>query len=316
MKLKQKHIARQSGFTLIELTVVLLVLIGLAGILLPYVGGFAERTHDSANSTSESELASALGRYEAQYMSFPSDMDSLTSGAALINFTMADRQGGAATAANSYGWSLLDLAAGRGAVVCGSLRAAGVTRLKGMDTVANPTATPVVGTTLAANFNPTFNYYVQANDVTIPATGACAGSVVELNDNGAIAQALGWSIDKVNAKRALGHTFLAVGMGSASQAIGRTVQEAPVHFSASGNFNAANAYNRLLVILEVDGNDPATASTCTAMGCTGGGAAVGGLDHTGVMMPARATLAGTTMPMMVMAGKNSSLTNFYSRMQN
>ena len=37
---KLKTIKRQAGMTLIELTVVLLVLIGLAGLLIPYVGCF------------------------------------------------------------------------------------------------------------------------------------------------------------------------------------------------------------------------------------------------------------------------------------
>ena len=37
---KVKQYTRQAGMTLIELTVVLLVLIGLAGLLLPYVSGF------------------------------------------------------------------------------------------------------------------------------------------------------------------------------------------------------------------------------------------------------------------------------------
>jgi prepilin-type N-terminal cleavage/methylation domain-containing protein len=40
---KIKTIKRQAGMTLIELTVVLLILVGLAGLLVPYVGSFVQK---------------------------------------------------------------------------------------------------------------------------------------------------------------------------------------------------------------------------------------------------------------------------------
>ena len=57
------NMARQAGMTLIELTVVLLILIGLAGLLVPYVGSFTQTTHDSTNSNNVTQLNNAMGRY-------------------------------------------------------------------------------------------------------------------------------------------------------------------------------------------------------------------------------------------------------------
>ena len=46
---KVKHIARQAGMTLIELSVVLLILVGLAGLLVPYVGSFTQTVNGQQN---------------------------------------------------------------------------------------------------------------------------------------------------------------------------------------------------------------------------------------------------------------------------
>ena len=60
---KVKQYTRQAGMTLIELTVVLLVLIGLAGLLLPYVGGFMIKTHDSTGTYNSAALDNNIQRY-------------------------------------------------------------------------------------------------------------------------------------------------------------------------------------------------------------------------------------------------------------
>ena len=71
--------ARQAGMTLIELTVVLLVLIGLAGLMIPYVSGFVSKTHDSVGTSTVADLDNAIFRHQASYMQFPSGMESLIS---------------------------------------------------------------------------------------------------------------------------------------------------------------------------------------------------------------------------------------------
>lgn len=79
--LKYNRIAKQAGMTLIELTVVLLVLVGLAGLVVPYVGGFNEKTHDSVNSGNLSGLNDAFGRYVNEKGRLPPHLDLLVNSA-------------------------------------------------------------------------------------------------------------------------------------------------------------------------------------------------------------------------------------------
>lgn len=74
---------KQAGMTLIELTVVLLILIGLAGLLIPYVGSFVQKTHDSTNSSNLANLNNAFIRFVASENRLPHHVDSLTNNAAV-----------------------------------------------------------------------------------------------------------------------------------------------------------------------------------------------------------------------------------------
>lgn len=71
--------ARQAGMTLIELTVVLLVLIGLAGLLIPYVSGFVSKTHDSTGTQTVAALNNAIQRHDVEFRGQPENFESLIS---------------------------------------------------------------------------------------------------------------------------------------------------------------------------------------------------------------------------------------------
>ena len=79
---KVKSYARQAGMTLIELSVVLLILVGLAGLLIPYVGSFTQTTHDSTNSNNVTQLNNAFLRYTSEKNRLPPHVDLLTNGVA------------------------------------------------------------------------------------------------------------------------------------------------------------------------------------------------------------------------------------------
>jgi type II secretory pathway pseudopilin PulG len=310
-----KNPIRQSGMTLIELTVVLLILIGLAGLLLPYVGGFATKTHDAANSTSEKELAGAILRFDTQYARYPDNMDSLldSSGAApnLINYFISDRMAGTmgqpANAATQYGMApvimnISTAAMGAGpapapvaskeASICASLRKGGINSSKVMDSAADNTAEPPVGTALGANFNPTFNYY-NGGTMNWNEMMACQGNVVELTNTTKIAQAVGTDKAEIDAKVAKGHTFVVFGVSTGSEMMGRTVQDAPVHFASNGKFGPTNAYNRLLAIFEVDASTTKLPNSSS-------------ID--------RARFVGTGMAMHDLLGVQSSLASYHKSM--
>ncbi len=68
--LTRSHTSRQA-FTLVELIVVLMILVGLAAILIPAITDMVSRTSRSAASSNISEVAGAIQRYEAQYLEYP-----------------------------------------------------------------------------------------------------------------------------------------------------------------------------------------------------------------------------------------------------
>ena len=77
MKAQMNARRDRRGFTLIELVVVLLVLAGLAGILVPVVQNMVIKTHGSAGASNIAEVAKAIQLFEAQFFTNPSGFDSL-----------------------------------------------------------------------------------------------------------------------------------------------------------------------------------------------------------------------------------------------
>jgi prepilin-type N-terminal cleavage/methylation domain-containing protein len=72
-----KHRMNRNAFTLVELIVVLTILVGLAGVLIPAVTDMIARTNRSTSAINISEVAGAIQRYDAQYMTYPNNLDSL-----------------------------------------------------------------------------------------------------------------------------------------------------------------------------------------------------------------------------------------------
>ena len=68
----------RGGFTLVELIVVLMILVGLAAVLIPAVTDMVARTSSSTSASNISEVANSVQRYETQYLSYPNNLDSLT----------------------------------------------------------------------------------------------------------------------------------------------------------------------------------------------------------------------------------------------
>lgn len=67
----------RDGFTLVELIVVLMILVGLAAILIPAVTDMVARTNASTSTSNISEVANSIQRYETQYLSYPNNLDCL-----------------------------------------------------------------------------------------------------------------------------------------------------------------------------------------------------------------------------------------------
>jgi len=275
--------ARQAGMTLIELTVVLLVLVGLAGIMMPYVGSFVGKTHDATGAQNANRSGEAIVRYGTTHDGYPANFDSLltdalgATGVAVIDYTMADimTMPANSTALTQYGWSATSLAATGNESLCGSIGKAGLGTVIDMDD----------GTKTA--FNPTFD-----NEAAVTATvqtvtmnmngtvNTCIGNVVVM-DSTFVEEAMGITVDATK-------TYVVFGIGQMNDAVGKTMQEAPVHFAKNADMNASKAYNRFVAIFAAD-NSAATA------------------DEAG-----QATYVGTAMAMSAIVGAQKELANYYA----
>jgi len=288
-----KKICKQAGMTLIELTVVLMILIGLAGLLVPYVSGFVGRTHDSSGADAIQEVTKAISGYDAKYGGLPGNLDRLVdSNGVVVPYLM---NSGVATATAVSTTNTV------------SLFRAGITQLKGVCDIATDAA--------CTNFNPTFNYYKAANDWAISMNGnisiggaaaaapgatdtiltVAPNATADVNNNvedicGITNAAVDANTDGTN-----DYIYVMLGVGPSSDMTGRTVQSAPVHFAQVGAMNANNRYNRFLGIFKVD-NDPAV------------GPGPGGIEN--------ATLVCSVMSMSRIEGPQQALERYYDRQAN
>ena len=323
---------RQSGMTLIELTVVLLVLIGLAGLMIPYVGGFVSKTHDSANSDSLAAVNGAIQRYDVQFMGQPSNYDSLMDTNLTTGGLYTKMMGGiGGSGANDYLKTVT--IAGK------SFTDTGISSLMVMDSTtsdatfqATASSAPVVSGTdykLAA-----INVKGSACSMTTDAMGCVENDA----DLGAI---LGRTVNTS------ANDYVLLGVGQDSGMVGKTMSEAPVHFAKTGAMSAANKYNRILAVYQVpklntciaaNGQgfvgyyDTATSAVVTATmgncnalvatanfvdaaGTGDSGNAIGSGSWTGTMAQ-KATFLTTLMPMMKLEGLGGALASHYSSMDN
>lgn len=272
--------------TLIELTVVLLVLIGLAGLLLPYVSGFGQKTHDSTNSDNLASLNANLQRFATEKNILPDNLESL------INR-------GAATAGTATGVCANPLATAN-TVYCGMLD----TGLFDLSTTTFPEATSFAMAgiqTVTDNDPDTVNKtFASTTSTTNPTAatrtvgcfnGSCVGQVlasVGCQRDAAAALVTGTAacVDGTYAgtvytpgakdthlAAALGgvaadydtacYTYYTLGVGDSNELVGRTMSSAPVHFATNGDQSPIENYNHYVAVFKVDKNNTAPCSTAT-----------------------------------------------------
>ncbi|WP_461783079.1 type II secretion system protein [Prosthecobacter sp.] len=127
------------GLTLIELLVVLVILIALAGILIPQLPNMLVRTHAAAGSTNITEVNKRIQEFEQVYFKQPANLDNLAAAGAKHTYVA----GGAELAT-----VILD------ADTAGALTAVGITTVAPLEVAPNHAtfdnyATPLVPTNVA-----------------------------------------------------------------------------------------------------------------------------------------------------------------------
>jgi len=319
---------RQSGMTLIELTVVLLVLIGLAGLMIPYVGGFVSKTHDSTGSDSLASLNSAIQRYDVQFLGQPAGYDSLmssvTAGSGTVYKKLMNGDDTGTLDAKDYIKVVT--------VDAQSFTDVGIDNVMLMDDATSDA-------TFAATASST-NLSGNVDLLALQVSGTCGMNdpMGCIADDAELGKILGRSVDTA------ANDYVIFGVGQESAMVGKTVSEAPVHFAKTGAMSAANKYNRILAVYAVPKVGclvtatnvafstfyAAGATTTTTImneaGCTtadtaydvpetvaGDQAAAGAIGTTwagGMVQKAR--FVTTAMPMMVLEGLGGALASHYS----
>ena len=216
--------------TLIELTVVLLVLIGLAGLMIPYVGGFVSKTHDSVNSDELAAVNGAIQRYDVQFLGYPSDLDSLIETGSSTVYSKMMRSANF----SSYQLKTDELK---------SLTSVGIKSVYDMNTVTADSAT----------------FKATTGSSRTLASGGSVAELAEISSSMAFNDVMCPNLFNGKECSATDNHYIAFGVGARNKMIGRTISEAPVHFAKQGDMNAFNKYNRIVAVFEVPKD--ATANT-------------------------------------------------------
>jgi len=272
--------ARQAGMTLIELVVVLLILVGLSGLLIPSVQGFLSKTHDSTAVDSLKEVDKQILAYSAMYSGHPDNMDSLIEDTAdgVIDYAM-----------NAALFTPYTLAGAMNADAV-QLENMGIKNVMTMQAApgdgnytfaATNVSEPIATGSVLASIDMTklSSTTSTCTDVVFADAAAPTTAESDLCLESLLGRSAG-SIDSANM------TYLAFGVGNDASLIGKTMHEAPIHFAKEGGMNAGSKYNRIIAIYEIK----------TA-------------DMSGHMM---AKYLGTMMPMMKLEGYASAIKNAYA----
>jgi prepilin-type N-terminal cleavage/methylation domain-containing protein len=212
------------GLTLMELVIVLVILVALAGVVIPLFPDMILRGHTSAGSTNITEIAKAVQLYANMYGTFPDRMDSLTTTTGLASYLPVGTAG--------------DLASG-------NLQSSDLSALNasGITTIAQMMEDPGAGTGGTSTWNPTFFPYGNDNTVsptTLLNTLSTSSSTVFLSS--------------IAAQREFGQLqtdngrFVVFGLGSFTSMLGKTLTEAPVFFNSTQN--ADKAYSRFGLVFQ------------------------------------------------------------------
>lgn len=256
---------KQAGMTLIELTVVLLILIGLAGLLIPYVGSFVQKTHDSTNSSNLAQLNNAFLRYTTENNKLPQHMDSLVNGTTTVGTGVCP----AVTVPNDPYCALLD----PGMFVKATFAADSIA----MHSLADSQIRMVVNNKTDAP-NKTFGSYEDMIGLTNPVTGTFNGIKVSAMRDAAgalLAAPTGADVQK-HLAAALGkdamdydpgcYDYVAFGLGDANGLVSKTIASSPVHYPEDATKGPVDYYNHYIAIVQVDKSNTAADSTNAMMG--------------------------------------------------
>ncbi|WP_022949835.1 hypothetical protein [Methylohalobius crimeensis] len=237
---------RQQGLTLLELTVVLLVLIGLSGLILPYAQGYLQRTHDSTGNDNLWELNNAINLFQSKYLEYPEEFHSLV-----------DSSGAKYT--KLMNTKLVDVVATPGMARNMSLAMAGINNLWTMKT--SPTSATFDAVSALAPVTTTSTTPL----AVVTAADLDSSGTIDADETLAHHLALAfYNNTKMHGRfDTTCYDYVVFGVGPESEMINTVMSDAPLHFASSGNMGPENAYNRFVTVFQVD-KDNATSGCSTS----------------------------------------------------
>ena len=243
MKYTENTKVTQSGMTLIELSVVLLVMVGLAGVAVPYVAGMADKAHDSTTASTINSLNQAIAKFKSDHNALPERLETLTDASGVIGYLINKV---------NYTDNLFSTtdtnADGTAANVALSFQRAG------MSAVFTNKADAAVD-----NGNHTFGAPNARQDLTAATPFAYVqgaggsfwgGALSNLKDH--LAYALGGN--RLDYDESC-YSYVAMGVGDNSELIGKGLQSAPVLFMPNGDLGPEKKYSRFIAIFKVQSNN-------------------------------------------------------------
>lgn len=216
------------GMTLIELVVVMVILVAMAGILIPTLTGMSSRAHTSSGATNLGEIAKAIQTYEAQYIGYPNNFDSLVTdlSAATLSNTIVGRT------------SNPDLTTTQLSATSGTLAALQTSGITSVTMMSNSGAT-----TGPYAWSPTFYPYAA------PLSPSSTPLQVALADGSTLA-----GITGVAAAREFGApataSYILLGVGKYSS-LSKVMLEAPMHFDDDPAGAPTRAYARYAAVFQI-----------------------------------------------------------------
>lgn len=227
-----RHSPRRN-LTLIELVIVLLVLVGLAGLLVPQFGNTVVATHGATGASNISEIVKAVQLHSVRTFSEPNQLCSLQTAAGTLSTTInLDTNGDSNPTGDD--WSLVAAPTGANA----ALAAAGITQLSRLDSAAE---------------SATFNSELQA--------------VSDLNTNGTptptnthLVVLTAQGVTRLGLNPA--GTYVVLGLGQRCTMIGQSMTDAPIHFPEGADGTPDTTYARFLLIYDVSGERAKFVGAC------------------------------------------------------
>lgn len=240
----------RSALTLIELVVVLLVLVALAGILVPQFQNFAGRAHGASGADNAVEISKSITLFENTKLRHPNNFCSLCGD-------------GTTTIANSLG-TPNHVAAQDGGTAGGT--AAFQNRARSLANAGISTITNIDNTAA----NATFGSEAGSQDTT--------GANVNLPFlNAAGVANLGLASDPDGDGDAA-NDYVALGVGDSSEMIGSTMVDAPLHFPEGADGQPGLVYARWLAVYRVS-DDADAKATLVSVATLDDGDMVGANGH-------------------------------------